>query len=137
MDDIYYELINDISHLERFVFLKTDSYLLIEKKCIAKCKWLDMGERKQLRLEVHDVFKRLIRTIKKSCPALTSDDILLCCLKRAGLDNLVIGRCIGSGSRQAINQRKYRIKKKMTEAKCYHLIDIIFHPDTRICLKTL
>ena len=130
ISQIEYKLLNDVSHLERLVFLKTDSYHLIEKKCMTKGKWLDMDERKQLDVEVHDVFKRLIRTVKKSCPALTNDDILFCCLKRAGLDNMVAGRCIGSGSRQSINQRKYRIKKKMTEAKCNYLFDMIFLPET-------
>ena len=61
--------------------------MLIEKKCIAKSKWLDIDERKQLRLEVYDVFKRLIRTIKKSCPKLTSDMQKLT-LKKKNISNV-------------------------------------------------
>jgi len=126
MDRNYYEQIDDVAHLERFVFTLTDSYRLIEQKCKVNGKWLNLEEREQLSIEIQDVFRRLIRTIKKSCPALTNDDILFCCLKRAGLDNLVAGRCIGSGSLQAINQRKYRIKKKMNESKCDYLFELIF-----------
>jgi len=128
MDDNYYELINDVSHLERLVFMKMDSYRLIEQKCKVNGKWLNLEEREQLSLEIQDVFRRLVRTIKKSCPGLTDDDILLCCLKRAGLDKLVVGCCL-CASRQSVNQRKYRIKKKMNESKCDYLFDMIFSPE--------
>jgi len=60
---------------------------------------------------------------------LTNEDILFCCLKKSGLDNLIAGRCIGSFSRQAVNQRKYRIKKKLYKTKCEYLFDIIFSSD--------
>ena len=120
----YKELINDVFELERKLFMKMDSFHLIGKKCNNKC--LNPDERKQLSLDIHYVFERLIRIIKKSCPSLTGEDILFCCLKKSGLENMVVGRCIGIASRPAINQRKYRIKKKMQEAQCDYLFDMIF-----------
>jgi hypothetical protein len=118
MEDHIKELFNDVFHLESKLFMTTDSYRLFEQKCDKNC--LNPGERQQLNMEIQDVFKRLIRIIKKSCPNITDEDILFCCLKRAGFDNLIAGHCIGSVGRQSVNQRKYRIKKKMESSNCHH-----------------
>jgi hypothetical protein len=101
-----------------------DSYYLVEQKCDKKC--LNPDERKQLYSDIHYVFTRLIKIIKNSCPGLTDEDIMFCCLKKSGLENDIAGRCIGEVSRQAVNQRKYRIKKKMKEAGCDYLFEMIF-----------
>jgi len=120
----YQELLNDVFELERKLFSKMDIYRLIEQKCNTKC--LNPDEMKQLNLDIHYVFVRLIRILKQNCPSLTDEDILFCCLKKTGLDSLIVGNCIGSVGRQAINQRKYRIKKKMQEAECDYLFDLTF-----------
>jgi len=39
---------------------------------------------------------------------------------------MIVSRCIGSPGRQAVNKRKYRIKKKMRETKCENLFEVIF-----------
>ena len=126
------ELILDVFNLECKLFFRMDSYRLIEQKCGEKC--LNPDEKELLRSEIHYVFTRLIKTITKACPELTEEDILFCCLAKSGLDSLVIGRCIGSVSKQSVNQRKYRIKKKMQEADCSSLFEMIFtcfpHPFT-------
>jgi len=64
--------------------------------------------------------------ITDACPALTDEDVVFCCLIKTGLDKMVVSRCIGSPGRQAVNQRKYRIKKKMRETKCENLFEVIF-----------
>ena len=120
----YSELVNDVFELERKLFMKMDSYNLLEQKCNRKC--LNQDERKQLFLDIHYVFKRLIRIIKNSCPSLTNEDVMFCCLKKSGLDNKMAGHCIGCSSRPAVNQRRYRIKKKMKEFGCDYLFDMIF-----------
>ena len=120
----YQELLNDVFELERKLFFKMDSYRLIENNCSIKC--LKPNEIKQLSVDIHYVFVRLIRIMKNASPDLTEEDILFCCLKKSGLDNLVIGYSMGIASRQAINQRKYRIKKKMKAAKCDYLFELIF-----------
>jgi hypothetical protein len=124
----YKELLNDVFELERKLFLKMDSYSLIEKNCSTKC--FNPDEIKQLSVDIHYVFVRLIRIMKNACPDLTEEDILFCCLKKSGLDNLVIGYSMGIASRQAINQRKYRIKKKMKAANCDYLFELIFASDS-------
>jgi len=102
-----------------------DSYRLIEQKCSKKC--LTSDERKLLHSEIHDSFERLIKTIKEVCPSLTDEDITFCCLEKSGLGNLIIGHCMGDVNNQPVNQRKYRIKKKMKEADCEFLYDMIFN----------
>ena len=118
------ELMLDVFNLECKFFTKTDSYRRIEQKCSNKC--LTPDERQLLNSEIHDSFERLIKTIKEACPSLTREDVIFCCLKKSGLDNLIIGHCIGNVNRQPKSQRKYRIKKKMKEAGCDYLFDVIF-----------
>ena len=120
----YNKLIHDVFQLECKLFMKMDSYRLIEQKCNKKC--LNLDERQQLKTDVYYVFTRLIKTIKQACPSLTDEDVTFCCLAKSGLDNLIVCRCMGSVSKQTVNQRKYRIKKKMKEVKCDFLFDIIF-----------
>ena len=123
----YKDLINDLFQLERKLFMKMDSYRLIEQKCNKKC--LNPDERELLSYDIQYVFSSIIRIIKKSCPSLTDEDVMFCCLKKSGLESMVAGRCIGGISRQSVNQRKYRIKKKMKEAVCDYLFDLIFSSD--------
>ena len=118
------ELINDVFQLECKLFTKMDSYHLIEQKGIKKC--FNPDERRQLQTDIYYVFTRLIQTIKQSCRNLTDEDVVFCCLAKSGLDSMVICHCMGCVSMQSINQRKYRIKKKMKEAKCDFLFDMIF-----------
>lgn len=120
----YNELINDVFELECKLFMKMDSYHLVKQKCNDKC--LSPDESKQLCFDVYYVFTRLIRIINNSCPRLTEEDIIFCCLKKLGLENKIVGHCIGGVSKQAFNQRKYRVKKKMKDAGCDFLFDIIF-----------
>ena len=120
----YYELILDVFNLECKLFMKMDSFRLIEQKCSKKC--LTPNERQLLNVDIHYVFTRLIKTIKEACPSLTDDDVIFCCLAKSGLENSMVCRCMGSVSKQTTNQRKYRIKKKMKEAKCDFLFDMIF-----------
>ena len=122
------ELLNDVFELERKLFQLMGSYHLIEKKCNTKC--LNPDEIKKLNVDIHYVFVRLIRIMKSACSDLTEDDILFCCLKKSGLSNMVAGQSMGIASRQAINQRKYRIKKKMKAANCDYLFELIFASDS-------
>ena len=119
----YIELLNDVFELERKLLLKMDCYRLIEQKSKIKC--LSLSEQKALYDDIHHVYTRLIRTIKQACSSMTEDDIVFCCLSKLNLDNTSLSHCMGSTSRQAINQRRYRIKKKMKEARCEYLWDMI------------
>ena len=118
------ELILDVFQLECKLFMKMDSYRLIEQKYNEKC--LNFDERQVLNSEIHYSFTRLIKTITDVCPDLTEEDIIFCCLSKTGLDGSIICRCMGSVSKKTTNQRKYRIKKKMNEAGCDKLFYVIF-----------
>ena len=118
------ELIPYMFNMESKLFKKMDSYRLIEQKCAKKC--LAPDERQQLAADIHHAFTLLIKMITDACPALTDEDAVFCCLIKSGLDKMVVSCCVGSPGRQAVNQRKYRIKKKMREAKCENLFDLIF-----------
>jgi len=118
------ELILDVFSLECKLFMKMDSYHLIERKCNKKC--LTTDERQLLGLEIHYAFPRLIMTMKAACPSLTEEDLIFCCLEKLGMDDLIICHCMGNVGKQPENQRKYRIKKKMKEAQCDYLFDVIF-----------
>ena len=118
------ELILEMFSMECKLFMKTDSYRLIEQKCDKKC--FNREEQQLLDLEIHDTFRRFIKTIMEACPNLSKEDVIFCCLKKLGLENLIICHCMGKVSIQPENQRKYRIKKKMKEASCEILFDVIF-----------
>lgn len=46
---------------------------------------------------------------------LTEDDLLVLCLQEAGISPLAISLCFGHTDTVALNQRKSRLKKKMSE----------------------
>ena len=108
------EVILDVFNTECKLFMKTNSYQLIEQKCENKC--LSPNEIQQLNLDIKNSFTLLIKTITKTCPNLTDEDIIFCCLVKSGLNNTLVSRSMGDVNKQPINQRKYRIKKKMKEA---------------------
>jgi pyridoxine 5'-phosphate synthase PdxJ len=118
------ELILDVFTLECKLFMKMDSFHLIKQKCDGKC--LNQQERKQLNTDIQYAIKRMIKTIKELCSDFTDEDIVFCCLIKSGLDKMIVSRCIGSPGKEAVNQRKYRIKKKMKDAECENLFDVIF-----------
>ena len=120
----YNEWLEDVIRLECLLFVKTDIYLLVERKKRSKC--LTFSERKQLCVDVFEIFQRLIGVLQTSCPKLTKEDILFCCLFKVGQDCSFINCCMGSISRPAFNQRRYRIRKKMTQAKSEILFELIF-----------
>jgi len=120
------DLFLDVFQLECKLFMKMDSYRLIEQKCNEKC--LNFDERQTLNSEIHYSFTRLIKTIKDACPDLTEEDIIFCCLSKTDLDASIICRCMGNNCKKSTIQRKYRIKKKMIEAGCETLFEVIFCP---------
>ena len=111
-------------HLEAELFAKTEAFRLIQHKSHLKC--FTPTEIRQLSADIHHVFKPLITDLKRSCSSLTDEDILFCCLARLGIASKNIGHCMGCASKQAVNQRRYRVKKKLKEAQSSQLIEMIF-----------
>jgi hypothetical protein len=119
------ELLRYIFRLGCQFFTQTDSYRKLEEKKNKKC--FNSEERRQLHIEIHSAFTKLVQIIRKACPDLTNEDIVFCCLSQFGLDSSAICRCMGNVNTQPVNQRRYRIKKKMKERKCDALFDWIFN----------
>ena len=118
------ELTRHIFQLESKLFRNTISYQLIEQNNSGK--FFNSNEQKQLFSDVFSVYTKLINTIWVVCPSLTSEDIIYCCLTKHGLTNTEICCCMGSVNKQTVNQRKYRIKKKMLDVKREDLFNLIF-----------
>lgn len=64
--------------------------------------------------EINAVFIEAIQEFSEQYPDLTRDDICFCILKYLQLSNETIRICMGSGSAQALVQRKYRINKQLS-----------------------
>ncbi|MDR0835930.1 MAG: hypothetical protein LBN11_05050 [Tannerella sp.] len=111
--------------MEIKMFMKTVSYRLIEQN--VDDKYFTLHEQKQLYADVFSAFTRLIATTWASCPYLTGDDMVFCCLSKIGLETSVICCCMGIVNRMSAKQRKHRIKNKMNEEKCNDLFDSIFN----------
>ena len=119
------ELTRQIYQLDSKLFKKTISYQLIEKNGNSG-KYFNLNEQRQLYSDILSVYTNLINTIWVVCPILTIEDIIFCCLTKLGLSSSEICCCTGSVNKQTINQRKYRIKKKMLEAKREDIFNLIF-----------
>ena len=123
------ELLWHVFQLESKLFAKTDTYRLIQLKSGKKSFTPD--EVLQLDKDINYVFDWLIKALKQSCSSLTEEDILFCCLTTLGLETRNLGHCMGTASRQAVNQRRYRVKKKLKEASSGYLLGVIF-PDIHL-----
>ena len=113
-----------IFSMECKLFMTKSSFLSIREDFIKKC--LNPEKQQELNSDIHSTFETLIETITLACPDLTKEDIIFCCLSKTDLNSTLISRYMGSMSRKAVNQRRYRVKKKMKEAGCFKLIDFIF-----------
>ena len=123
------ELKQHVFQLESKLFIQMDSYLLIEQKSKIKC--FSPNEIQQLYADINYVYILSIKMLKSACSSLTEEDIMFCCLSKLHLGNTRLGHSMGCASRQAVNQRRYRIKKKMKEARCDYLFDLIFQLEIR------
>ena len=123
------ELKAHVFQLESKLFTKTDAYRLIQQKSSKKSFTPD--EIRQLNTDINYAFDGLTKALKQSCSSLTDEDVLFCCLTTLGIETRNLGHCMGSASRQAVNQRRYRVKKKMKKASSGYLLGVIF-PDIHL-----
>ena len=110
-----------IGELQCKMFKMKDIYLIIEQlkeqdKVIRKDKKvLKVEEQIILQEEISLCFSEFTQSLQEVCPQLNDDDIKLCCLTKLGLSLNVICLCFGSTNTNSIRQRKYKLKKKLTE----------------------
>ena len=72
-------------------------------------------EREKLKKTVFEIYADYISPLQAQYSKLTEDDLLVLCLQEAGISPLAISLCFGHTDTVALNQRKSRLKKKMSE----------------------
>lgn len=71
-------------------------------------------EHKKLSQTVLGIFEDYIVPLRAAHPRLTDDDLLFLCLQEMNVSPLVIAMCYGYSDTSTINQRKSRMKSKMS-----------------------
>lgn len=77
-------------------------------------KVMSEAEHEKLRETVLGIFSDYVDPLRDVHPRLTDDDLLLLCLQEMNLPPLVIAMCYGYSDTSTINQRKSRLKNKMS-----------------------
>ncbi len=72
-------------------------------------------EREKLKKTVFEIYADYISPLQAQYSQLTEDDLLVLCLQEAGISPLAISLCFGHTDTVALNQRKSRLKKKLSE----------------------
>lgn len=110
----------EIWGLRTWLFQQTSIY----KKVIALSDQKDMdkksrkvmteAEHEKLRKTIFEIYADYISAMQTQYPRLTDDDLLLLCLQEADIPALTIALCFGYSDTSTINQRKSRLKAKMS-----------------------
>lgn len=74
------------------------------------------AEREKLKKTVFEIYVDYISPLQQQYPKLTEDDLLFLCLQEADIPALTIALCFGHTDTIALNQRKSRLKRKMSDA---------------------
>lgn len=107
--------------LRTWIFQQTSIYkkviLLSEQKGVDKKarKVMTNAEREKLKKTVFEVYADYISSLRLQYPRLMDDDLLFLCLQEADISSLTIALCFGHTDTVALNQRKSRLKAKMSE----------------------
>lgn len=78
-------------------------------------KVMAAAELDKLKKTTFEIYADYISPLQAQYSQLTEDDLLVLCLQEAGISPLVISLCFGHTDTVALNQRKSRLKKKMSE----------------------
>ena len=65
--------------------------------------------------EINEAFIEAMQELLEQYPNLTQDDLYYCILNYLQLSNNTIRVCMKAGSQSALTQRKYRIKKQLSD----------------------
>lgn len=74
------------------------------------------AEREKLNKTVFEIYVDYISPLQQQYSKLTEDDLLFLCLQEADIPALTIALCFGHTDTIALNQRKSRLKRKMSDA---------------------
>lgn len=78
-------------------------------------KVLTLREQAELKKVVFDIYADFIASLKAEYSKLTDDDLLYLALCEVGYDTQTIALCFGYTNTHPINQRKFRLKERMTK----------------------
>ena len=78
-------------------------------------KVMAAAELDKLKKTTFEIYADYISPLQEQYSQLTEDDLLVLCLQEAGISPLAISLCFGHTDTVALNQRKSRLKKKMSE----------------------
>ena len=78
-------------------------------------KVMAAAELDKLKKTTFEIYADYISPLQAQYSPLTEDDLLVLCLQEAGISPLAISLCFGHTDTVALNQRKSRLKKKMSE----------------------
>jgi len=78
-------------------------------------KVMAAAELDKLKKTTCEIYADYISPLQAQYSQLTEDDLLVLCLQEAGISPLAISLCFGHTDTVALNQRKSRLKKKMSE----------------------
>lgn len=114
------QLQKEIWGLRTWLFQQTPIY----KKVIALSNQKDMdkksrkvmteAEHEKLKKTIFEIYADYISAMQTQYPRLTDDDLLLLCLQEADIPALTIALCFGYSDTSTINQRKSRLRVKMS-----------------------
>ena len=100
------------------LFKTTTSYKKIQSIETSKNKKEKEITQEELSLiyqEINEAFIEAMQELLEQYPSLTQDDLYYCILNYLQLSNNTIKVCMKAGSQSALTQRKYRIKKQLSE----------------------
>ena len=100
------------------LFKTTTSYKKIqsiETSKNKKDKEISKEEISIIHQEINEVFIEAMQELLEQYPSLTRDDLYYCMLYYLQLSNNTIQICMKVGSQSALTQRKYRIKKQLSD----------------------
>lgn len=100
------------------LFKTTTSYKKIQSIETSKNKKEKEITQEELSLiyqEINEAFIEAMQELLEQYPSLTQDDLYYCILNYLQLSNNTIKICMKAGSQSALTQRKYRIKKQLSD----------------------
>ncbi len=77
-------------------------------------KALTTTEQEQLKKTIFGIYQSYISFLHIEYPKLTEDDQLLLCLQETSLSPLAIAICFGYTDTHPLNQKKYKMKERMS-----------------------
>lgn len=120
-EQVIAKLKKEISHSHTFLFKQTPIYEKVEAlstqeeiKEKKKRKPLSPRDTEILKETVFEIYSDYVSSLKAKHPLLSENDVFLLCLQHIGLSSLRIALCLGYSDTLTINQRKSRMKAKMS-----------------------